>query len=212
MRLHDIEYAEMNGKVTFACRNASFASAAGFNFNSGVTAQYVSTTIMTETDRQIARQRSQRLKEEDTTVKQRLDRLTRKITAGKMILDIRQYCLTSDIRDHVRGIVQSRQDKDLAKKHREDLAYMKACHKADKVLEKNGTDNLQNWKSKMDILVYLRPLKTKEDPKLPSNRNEIEKLVLSWNNRAMDKSVLRSFDEWTNEENQKNRGKSNEKK
>ena len=94
---------------------------------------------------------------------------------------------------------------------------MKSCHKSDKMLEKNGTDNVQNYKSKMDILVYLRTLKTKEDPKLPSNRNEIEKLVLSWNKRqrktiSTDESVLRSFNEWMNEENEKNRSKSNEKK
>ena len=115
-----------------------------------------------------------------------------------MILDIRQYCLTSDIRDHVRGIVQSRQDKDTAKRHREELAYTKSCHKADKVLEKNGTKIIQKWKSKMDILVYLRPLKTKEDPKLPSDINEIEALFLSWKNHErkallVDESICCAF-------------------
>ena len=61
---------------------------------------------------------------------------------------------------------------------------MKSCFKADKVILKNGgIEDIIKWRSKSDILAYLRPLKRNDDKKLPSKRNEIEALCILWKNR-----------------------------
>ena len=102
-KLHNVYYEELNGIVTMNCGRAPLSYESKLNFQSGVTAQYVSTTILTESDRQQARQRSQKMKEEGTTVQDRLAKLNKKITAGRMTIDVRKFGLTPDIRDHVRA-------------------------------------------------------------------------------------------------------------
>ena len=95
---------------------------------------------------------------------------------------------------------------------------MKLCYRADKAREKHGVDSdIMKWKSKADMLAYLKPLKTKSDITLPSNREEIESLLLLWKFReqkptSCDSEVLHSFRQWVDEENNKNRGKSNTRK
>ena len=137
-RLHNIEYLEKNGKVRLACRSSSSNENIDLNFNDGITAQYVSSTILTESDRQIARERSQKMKEEGTTLKERLSKITRTLTAGKMIIDARNYGLSKTIRDHVLDIYNAKKLEEKSKIQRIELAYMKLCYKADKVLEKYG--------------------------------------------------------------------------
>ena len=63
-KLHNVEYILDNGLVTLHCRKLADDNIdKNINFNDGATAQYVSNTIMTENDRQIARAQSQRLKD-----------------------------------------------------------------------------------------------------------------------------------------------------
>ena len=217
-RLHNVEYVEDKCKVTLSCRSLTQEFGTELNFRDGATAQYVSTTILTESDRQAARQRSQRLKEEGTTIRERLDKISKKITAGRLVLDVRSYGLTKDVRDHVQRIENLRKDEELAKNQRNELNYMKLCYRADKVIEKNNNDmDITKWRSKADILTLLKPMKNKDDGKFPSSREAIESIFLLWRNRvrkplSMNDDVLRSFTEWMNEENTKNRGKQRQKK
>ena len=96
---------------------------------------------------------------------------------------------------------------------------MKLCYKADKALEKNGTNSdITKWNSKGDIQAYLKPLKNKDDAVLPSVREDLECVVLLWKHRvrkvtSCDSEVLRSFRLWIDEENnKKNRGNSKRRK
>ena len=91
---------------------------------------------MTESDRQQARHQSQLKKEEGTTLMERLGKINRSLTAGRMVLDARQYGFKSNIRDHVQDIHNKKKEGDLIKRRRVDLNYMKLCFKADQVLEK----------------------------------------------------------------------------
>ena len=217
-KLHNVEYSERNGKVTLVCKSENSYDKVDLNFNEGVTAQYVATTILTESDRQVARQQSQRMKEEGTTLKERLNKITRVLTAGKMTIEARNYGLSKTIRDHALDIDKSKKDGELAKKRRADLNYMKLCYRADKAREKNGIDSdIMKWKSKADMLAHLKPLKNKSDTTLPSNRDEIESLLVLWKYRerkptSCDNEVLHSFHQWVDDENNKNRGKPKKRK
>ena len=216
--MHNIEYLEKNGKVRLACRSSSSNENIDLNFNDGITAQYVSSTILTESDRQIARERSQKMKEEGTTLKERLSKITRTLTAGKMTIDARNYGLSKTIRDHVLDIYNAKKLEEKSKIQRIELAYMKLCYKADKVLEKYGMNNdVTKWKSKADIITYLKPLKNRDDGRLPTDRVAIESLFLLWKHRSRkpiscDSDVLSSFCKWTDEEMEKTRGNSKKRK
>ena len=213
IKLHDVQYIENELKVELKC-NKIGNKTTNLNFNGGSTARYVSTTIMSEVDRQSAREHIQKMKDEGLTVKERLDKINRTLTAGKMTLDVRKYHLDFNIRDHVKHVKNIQKHEELAKKRKEELTYMINCHKADKAIEKYGVDsNIVKWRNMNDITAYLKPLKTRDDSKMPTNRAAIEKRCLLWRYRhrmelSTDETVLESFNKWLEEEDAKKQGKS----
>ena len=149
-KLHNVEYLENHAKVSMKCRSLNEYN--DLNLKDGIMAQYVSMTILTESDRQATREQNQKLKKEGNTIRDILSKINKKLTAGKLTLDVRQYGLTSNVRDHVK----LKSDEELAKKRRYELNYMKLCYKADKVLAKRGADSdLLKWNSKSDISTFL---------------------------------------------------------
>ena len=86
------------------------------------------------------------------------------------------------------------------------------CHKADQAIEKNGVgSNILEWSNKNDINAYLKPLKTKEDSRMPVDRAGLENRYLMWRYRtrmdvSTDPKVLESFNMWLEEENSKKKG------
>ena len=101
-----------------------------------MTAQYLSNTILSSADRQNARARNQKLKEEGTTAVERMGEINRKLTAAKMTLDLRKFHFDLTIKDTVERVdVMRKSSKDVRMK----LQYLKLCHKADKVKAKYNT-------------------------------------------------------------------------
>ena len=96
-KLHNVAYEDSNGIVSLSCFNKEYHEHE-INFSNGITAQHVSTTIFTESDRQLARERKQKFKEEGITLKDQLNKINRKMTSGKMILGVRQYGLKKNKR------------------------------------------------------------------------------------------------------------------
>ena len=95
-----------------------------------------------------------------------------------------------------------------------ELVYMKLCHKADEALAKNGgISDVTKWTSKSDIQAYLKPLKEKEDSKMPTDRDELNARYYLRRRRnrkhiSNDTEVISMFDKWISDENDKNnRGK-----
>ena len=214
--LHNVEMCVSNGTISIRNITHSNLRNTNLNFNGGPTAQYVSNTIMSSVDRQNARERNQKLKEEGTTAQERLDQISRKITAAKMTLDVRQYNLDHNIRDHCKRIVDNRNDEERRKRHRSELQYLKLCYKADEAIAKHSNNNNVNtWTTKSDITTYLRPLKRQGDSKMPTEKGELIKRYAMWKGRSrkdvtMDETVLESFNKWKEEEDaKKNRGKKN---
>ena len=216
-RMHDIEYVHTNGIVTISSRSESDDTNTSLNFNKGITAQHVSNTIMTENDRQIARQRSQKLKKEGLIMNERLKKVKKKMTAGRMVLELRQYGLKGNILDQMREIDKKNKDEDIEKERRAELAYMKLCYRADKAIEKNGNEDVLKWRSKADMLAYLKPLKRTDEPTLPSERGEIEAIFCLWKSRerktiSKDENVLKEYEFWKTEESNKKRGRQSKNK
>ena len=215
-KYHKMHYAAIDGNVNMIKSTVQSFGDKSLNFQDGKTAQYVSTTILTESDCQVARQRSQKLKEEGSTLKHRISNLKNKITSTKMTIKLRQYGLKQNIRDHVRSISEAKIEKDTAKQQCKELAYLKNCYKADKVIEKHANEpNACKWKSKSDIITLLRPLKEAGEPAFPKSREAIEALCVLWQNRkrkttSSDENVLKLFHKWIEDEtssSNKNRGK-----
>ena len=174
--LHNVEMCVSNGTISIRDITHSDLRNTNLNFNSGPTAQYVSNTIMSSVDRQNARARNQKLKEEGTTAQERLDQISKKITAAKMTLDVRQYNLDHNIRDQCKRIIDNRNDEERRKRHRSELQYLKLCYKADEAIAKHSNNNNVNtWTTKSDITSYLRPLKRQGDSKMPTKKGELIK-------------------------------------
>ena len=169
------------------------------------TAQYVMDTIISEVDKQEARERIQKAKREGTTLKERLSKISKKLTAGKMVLDLQMYRLDESILYCIKKSAEKKKEQNDSKIRREALQYMKLCFKADEVLKKNVNKDVDQWSSKADIKTVLGPLKHKDDPKMPSDRAELIKRYQSQNSRnrrsvSSDVHVLESFRVWKEEQ------------
>lgn len=70
------------------------------NLEGGATSRNVTCCIVSDYDRQIARECSQQLKTVGTTVKQRLVKLKKHLTASKLTLEVRQYHLDQNVYDN----------------------------------------------------------------------------------------------------------------
>lgn len=210
-KLHNVEYTETNGKVELTCRRNKEGN---INFEGGATSQFVASNIMSEVDRQTARNRNLKLKSEGTTAIERLRKINKKITSGNLHLEGRQCMLDTNLMNELQrkqGIVDHN---NLEKTRRSDLQYMKTCHNADEVVKKYGNCDLSKWTSKADMKTYLKPLKQACDAKMPDDRYGLIQRFNEWKYRSRkrptnDMTVLNEFETWLLEENTKVRGKHN---
>ena len=171
-------------------------------------AQYVANTIMAEIDRQDARERNQNNKTIGKTRRERIMAITKKLTAGKLVLDGRSYHLDQNVLDQVK-----RKQEEIIllvnqKRQKQDLEYLQMCFIADNVLKKYNGIEVNFWRKKEEIVAVLKPLKVFGDPPLPTNRKDAEERYREWSNRNRrsvdsDISVDQKFEEWKLTHNQK---------
>ena len=114
--------------------------------------------MVSEVDRQNARERNMKLKVEGTTAIERLQMIQKKITSGKLHLDVRQSILDVNLMNEMKRKHNASQQMDLEKIRRTNLQYMKLCYKADLVAKKHANKDISDWSSKADIKTYLKPL------------------------------------------------------
>ena len=172
------------------------------NFDAGITARYVSNAIMTEVDRQQARERNQRNRQAGTTARERLQTITRRLTAGRLTTEGRHYHLNSDVLEHIQRQDNEAEAIEREKRRNDELRYLKHCYLADKAIEKNKNVKLPYWKNASDLIKFLKPLKLhKSDGAMPTKRCEIEAKCMLWRNRSrrtlvVDNVVQERFDAW----------------
>ena len=206
-KLHSVYYAEIDGSVKLRCSKDVIAKV---NFEGGATAQYVASTVMSELDRQNARDRNLKLKVEGTTALERFQKISKRITSGKLHLDVRQSLLDNNLLGEVRRKCSESAQTKSVKKQKNDLQYMKTCHQADEAIKKYGKDNIDKWPNKAAIKLFLKPLKQPSDSKMPDDREGLVERYKAWKHRerediSKEQSVLDEFEKWLKDE--KDRGK-----
>ena len=213
---HDVKYVEdTRGKVNLECSTS--LSSSPLNFKGGATSQYVACNVMAEVDRQDAREMNLKQKVEGTTAVERLQKITKKITSGKLMLDVRQSHLDINVMSSVKKNFISIRNAKESKRCQVELNYLKLYHNGDKVVEKHGNRDVSNWNSKADIQTYLKPLRNTKDSKMPDDKDELIQRFNLWKNRSRkdittDQAVLDDFDIWRNLEEEKLRGKQSKQK
>ena len=126
------------------------------NFKKGHMALHVADTILSEVDRQKSRERVQKREREGDTRRNRILKIQKKLTAGKLVLNGRSYHLDHTVLEHVERRRELLLEEKNEKKKKEELEYLKMCYHADKILETYGADSdVSKWKRKEDIVTYI---------------------------------------------------------
>ena len=122
--LLDIQY-RVEDKIKVKLVNASQDNKqyTQVNLEGGATSKNVTCCIVSDYDRQIARERSQHLKSVGTTVKQRLDKLKKHLTASKLTLEVRQYHLDKNVYNNTKQQYDNGQLKKTETRRKEELEY-----------------------------------------------------------------------------------------
>ena len=160
------------------------------NFDRGCMAKYVADTVLGEVDRQESRERSQKRKREGETRRNRIMKIQKKLTAGKLVLQGGSHHLDHSVLEHVERRHREEAESLYARRERDELEYMKWCYKADQVIEMYGDIDVAKWKKKEHINAYLRPLKRNGDPAMPSTRKEAEQRYREWKDRQRRRLML----------------------
>ena len=179
------------------------------NLQGGLTSKNVTSIIVSDYDRQLARERSQKLKEEGLTVKDRLSKIRKHLTSTKLTIDGRHYHMDKYVYQHAKNRQDEDEVKKQVKRRKFELEYAILCYKADRARECNPSDNVKDWRKAADIKDYLGPLKVKNvDPAWPTQRPQFEILYSQWSNRrriqlVMERCVMNKFNEWVRSKNSK---------
>ena len=210
-------YVESDGKVMLKAIKDVDASLKTLNFDRGSMAKYVADTVLCEVDRQKSRERSQKRKREGETRKNRILKIQKKLTAGKLVLDGGSHHLDENVLAHVERRRKEQEEAVYNRRQREDLEYMKWCYKADEVIDRYGDTDVSKWKKKDEIIAYLRPLKRNGDSALPVSRRDAEQRYRDWQQRHRreieeNDDLLEKFGLWLSEQKDKDSDKSNDGK
>ena len=209
--LHNYHYKDHgNGQVTIRHAREDNINYEKINLNGGATSKNVTCTIVSDYDRQRARERSQKLKEEGTVLKERLAKIKKHMTSTKLTIEGRHYHMDKAVYNHAKSRRDDEDMIDRKKRRKEEFEYMIMCYKADRARERNIFNNPKDWKNYNDIKTYLAPLKIKHvDPAWPSKREEIDSLFFQWSERrrkqlVMESCVLDKFSQWVRDAKTKN--------
>ena len=102
----------------------------GLNFADGL-AHYVSSVIMTETDRQQARATAYKRKEDGSTTREKILNINQKMTAGKLVSQCRSHHLGKHVLEQAEERETSRKTRVADKFKKDEILYIKSCEKAD---------------------------------------------------------------------------------
>ena len=202
------KYEESQNGVVFKVQESRPTAAERLNFNSGGMAQHVANTIMAESDREVARERNKCLKAVGKSKSERVLAISKRMTAGKLVIDGGSFHLNKDVLDQAENREKKRDEAERDARRKEDFKYLCHCHLADLALIKNTSPDPSKWRTSSDLVDYLRPLRLKEDPAMPTKRSDLELRFLQWNHRTRKQivpelEVYLSFQSWLGEENKK---------
>ena len=206
-QLKDRQYSERNGDVKFGV-NVIHGNERKLNFNGGAMASHVANSIMAEYDREEARERNKVLKQRGKSTSERIASITKKMTAGKLVVEGGCFHLNEDVLDQAMKRQLEAQKKLDDNRKRDEAKYMIDCYKADRAMARNDTLDVSKWRSISDIRDYLRPLRRKDDTAMPLKRDGLETRFFQWSHRGRLQAVYEQdvhvmFEEWLEAQNAK---------
>ena len=193
------------GKVSLKTVKSSGFDNVDMNFDGGAMAQHVANSVISEVDKQKARERNTKRKREGNHKRDRIMKIRKKLTAGKLVLEGGSHHLDMHVLDHVRRRRDEVEEAAIAKRRKNDFEYLKQCYFADKIMALYGHTNVKLWRRKEDIITYIKPLKNGDDKALPTWRSEAERRFHEWVGRqrcvVVDESeVMEMFEKWLKEQ------------
>ena len=209
-QLKQRQYTENNGIVSFVVGSIE-STDKKFNFNGGAIALHVANLIMAENDREEARERNKQLKQQGKTTSEQIALITKKMTAGKLVVEGGSFHLNEDVLKQALKRELELQKKQDDNRKQDEAKYYIDCYKADQALACNDTADMKKWKSSSDIRDYLCPLRHKDDTEMPLRQEGLELRFLQWNNcrrvqSVYEKEVHDIFEEWLSKQNIKKKG------
>ena len=205
--LHNIYYRENNkANIEICCVDEDDKGYDQINLNGGATSRYVTSTIVSDNDRQLARERIQKMKDEGKNLKERLAGIKKFMISTKMTIEAREYQLNQSIYEYVRDRLNEKDHQLGIQRKKEELEYVIKCYKADITRQRNPSSNIKDWSNSTDIKTYLDPLKKKYgDEAWPKSRAGMERLFNILIDRGryhyvLDEDVMVKFDEWVRAE------------
>ena len=130
-------------------------------------------TIVTDNDQQMTHKHSQKMKEEEKTVCERLAAIKKQLTLMPMSIIGRHYPMDRNVLDHALKLRDDNKEKEKIASCKKDLEYAIKLHKFDQAKAQNPTSNDKKWRSCEDIKAYLQLLKCNEDPAWLTRRGAI---------------------------------------
>ena len=143
----------------------------------------------------------QQRKREGLSRRDRIMRIKKKLTAGKLVLDGGSHSLDCNVLDFVRRKRVETETVALAKRRKDDLEYMKSCIEADDIAKKYGDTHVSKWRRRDEIVTYIKPLKRAGDAAMPSSRSGVEERYHEWKDRSRrdihpDNEVMAEYNLW----------------
>ena len=171
------------------------------NFKNGAIAKHVANTIISECDRQAARERIKRLKTEGQSTRDRILAITKKMTAVKLVLEGGLFILDDAVYEQGERKKKEAIEAAAADRRKKDLELMIQSYHADKTIERMKTMDIKKWRSITLIKAYLRPLRQDGDPPMPTKRDEIEARFYAMSSRKRfhlipEEDVMQKFQHW----------------
>jgi hypothetical protein len=170
----------------------------GLNFSGGM-AHYVSSVIMTEADRQSARDTAFKRKEQGQSLRDRVLSINHKMTAGKLVSQCRSHHLGVHVLEQAEARETLRKTNLKNKIKHDDFLYLKNCAKADVAIKLNThqSTNVSEW-NRDHIKDLIRPLKMPGDKAMPTNKPELYQRYLETRHRerrVVDDVVRKEYED-----------------
>ena len=161
----------------------SVSEVKGLNFSDGM-AHYVSSVIMTETDRQQARATAYKRKDQGCSTREKILNINQKMTAGKLVSQCRSHHLGVHVLEQAEVRETLRKTTVADKFKHDEVLYIKSCKKADVAIRLNThqLEDVSKW-NRNHILDLIRPLKIVGNKAMPPNKPELYQRYLETRHR-----------------------------
>ena len=143
--LHAVEYVHNDMGVQLKPINNKHKASDSLNFNDGIISKHIANTIILECNRQKGRERNKKLKIEGKIACDRILGITKKMTAGKLVLEGGSFIFDDAVYEHGEQLKKQEIKAAIANRRKKELLYMKHCYLADEAMAKCNKPDVKKW-------------------------------------------------------------------